>query len=124
MRYRSLFGWGISIYAIGHTVWTGFLSYNFIDGAAPHIAILVILGVIAAIAGSSLHFSTWKDILPYSITWGVCMAVLNTIISWPFIAWGVFVEPYVWASYCVVIIVPLFFARGVATTDETAKWHT
>ena len=124
MRYLPLFGWGISIYAIVHTVWTGFLSYGFVEGTAPHIAILIILSVIAAIAGSSLHFSTWKDILPYSITWGLCMAVLNTVMSWPFIAWGVFVEPYVWISYCVVIIVPLFFARKVTMTDEVSRWHT
>ena len=124
MRYLPLFGWGISIYAIVHTVWTGFLSYGFVEGTAPHIAILIILSVIAAIAGSSLRFSTWKDILPYSITWGLCMAVLNTVMSWPFIAWGVFVEPYVWISYCTVIIVPLFFARKVTMTDEVSRWHT
>ena len=120
MRYRSLFGWGIAIYAIVHMVWTGFLSYEFVNGTAPRIAILLILSVVAAIAGSSLRLSTWKDILPYSITWGLCMAILNTILSWPFIAWGVFVEPYIWLSYCIVIIVPLFFAK----TFEISKWHT
>lgn len=124
MKYRRFFGWGISIYAIGHTVWTGFVSYQFTSGTAPHIVMLLILFFVSAIAGDSLHLSTWKDILPYSITWGLCMAVLNTIMSWPFIAWGVFVEPYVWMSYCVVVIAPLFFAERISITNEISKWHT
>ena len=124
MRYFPLFGWGISIYAIVHMAWTAFLSYQFVDGTAPHVAILLVLAVLASIAGDSLHLSTWKDILPYSITWGLCMAILNTIMSWPFVAWGVFVEPYVWTSYALVIIVPLFFAERVSITDEMSKWHT
>jgi hypothetical protein len=123
-NYRSLFGWGISIYAIGHTVWTGFVSYQFTDGTAPHIIMLMILAVLAAIAGDSLHLSTWKDMLPYSITWGLCMAVLNTLLSWPFIAWGVFVEPYVWTSYAVVIVVPLFFTKRISSAGDVPRWHT
>ena len=105
-------------------VWTGFLSYQFVGGIAPHIAILIVIGVLAAVAGRSLHFSTWKDILPYSIAWGLCMAILNTVMSWPFIAWGVFVEPYVWMSYVLVVVVPLLCAERVSVTDEVSKWHT
>lgn len=124
MRYLPLFGWGISIYAIMYLAWSAFLTYGFVNGTAPHVAALLILIVVAAIAGSSLHFASWKDIFPYSFTWGICMAVLNTVMTLPFVGWYSFTRPYVWGSYVLVVIVPLFFARKVTMTDETLKWHT
>ncbi|MDO8552137.1 MAG: hypothetical protein Q7S01_01255 [bacterium] len=125
LRYRSLLGWGITIYAIMYVVWAGFTIYGFIVGTAPHVAALLILLVIAAIAGSSLRLASWKDIFPYSLTWAVSMAILNSVMSMPYVGWNVFAEPYVWASYALVVLVPLFCAEQVSITDEmSSRWHT
>ncbi|OGG61016.1 hypothetical protein A3C86_04690 [Candidatus Kaiserbacteria bacterium RIFCSPHIGHO2_02_FULL_49_16] len=124
LKYRSLFGWGISIYAIMYLVWAGFTTYGFTAGAAPHVAALLILLVLAATAGASLQLASWKDILPYSLTWAGCIALLNLALPMPLVDWHVFAEPYVWASYALVVLVPLFCSEEVSITDEMSKWHT
>ena len=107
-----------------YLLWSGFATYGFIHGTAPHIVALVVLLVVAGIAGSSLHLASWKDILPYSVTWGICMAILNTAMSMPFVGWSVFAAPYVWMSYAFVVLAPLFFAERISITDEITRWHT
>ena len=124
LKYGPLFGWGILMYAVMYLTWSLFVTYGFVDGTAPHVAALLILLVIMAVAGSSLHLFSWKDILPYSLTWGLCVAILNSIMSMPFVGWNVFTEPYVWVSYALVVIVPLFCAEKTSVTDEISKWHT
>lgn len=124
MKYRSLFGWGISIYAIMYLAWSAFLTYGFVNGTTPHVAALLILVAVAAIAGRSLHFASWKDIFPYSLTWGICMAILNTVMTLPFVGWYSFTQPYVWGSYILVVIVPLFCAERFSISGEILKWHT
>ncbi|MEK7107319.1 MAG: hypothetical protein AAB899_03990 [Patescibacteria group bacterium] len=124
LNYRSLFGWGIAIYAIMYLAWSGFVTYGFVGGTSPRVVALFILSMVTAIAGKSLHFTSWKDILPYSLSWAVCMAILNTIMSMPSVGLSVFSEPYVWVSYLLVVIVPLFFAERISLSDKMSKWHT
>jgi hypothetical protein len=120
----SLFGWGFSIYSIMYLIWSGFVTYGFVEGSAPHVVALLVLVAVLAVAGTSLHLSSWKDILPYSLTWGLSMAILNSAMSVPYVGWDAFSEPYVWISYALVVVVPLFCADKGSLSVEISKWHT
>lgn len=108
MKYISVLGWGIAIYAIMSLVWSGFITYGFIEGLAPRIVGLVILIALALMAGSSLRLSSWSDILPYSIAWGVMMAILDGIFSVPYAGWQLYTDLNVWFGYLIVVVAPLF----------------
>lgn len=108
MKYISIVGWGISIYAIMSLVWSGFITYGFIEGLAPRIVGLLVLIGLALLAGSALRLFSWSDILPYSIAWGVMMAILDAIFSVPYAGWQLYTDLNVWFGYLIVIIAPLF----------------
>lgn len=108
MRFDALFGWGIGIYAVMFLLWSGFVTYGFIDGIAPRVVGLAVLISIAFFAGHSLRFSSWFDVLPYSISWALMMAVLDGIFSVPLAGWAVFADPNVWLGYALVAVLPLF----------------
>ena len=121
LKYRSLFGWGISIYAIMYLLWSGFATYGFIHGTAPHIVALVVLLVVAGIAGSSLHLASWKDILPYSIAWALMMGLLDAVYTVPYSNWTIYADWNLWVGYSLVAIVPLLtpFLRPLPTGHPT-----
>ena len=109
MRFRigALFGWGIVIYAVMFLLWSVFVTYGFVEGMAPRIFGLVILVVLAVLAGRSLKASTWYDIIPYSVCWGLIMAVFDVVMSVPFAGWQIFLDWNVWFGYGVVALAPL-----------------
>ncbi|MDO8561581.1 MAG: hypothetical protein Q7S05_02015 [bacterium] len=107
-KYGALFGWGIVIYAIVFLVWSGFIAYGFVEGLAPTLMSYLVLVVVAAIAGNSLHLRSWKDILPYSLAWAAFIAILDAVFAVPFTGWGIYSDPNVLMGYFLVIVVPLF----------------
>lgn len=107
MKYNLLFGWGIIIYAIMFLVWSGFVTYGFIEGLTPKIATLLVLIGVTALAGQSLRYRSWTDILPYSLGWVVIMAILDGIFSVPYSGFSLYLDPNIWFGYAVVAIVPL-----------------
>src|SRR3990167_3248034 len=88
MRYRKLLGWGIAIYAVMFLMWSGFVTYGFIEGFA-------------------LGFHRWLDILPYSLSWALLMAILDGVFSVPYTGWQMYFDWNIWFGYAVVAITPL-----------------
>ena len=108
MKYGALLGWGIVIYSVVFLVWSGFIAYGFIGGLAPALMAFLALIVVSVIAGRSLHFHSWKDVLPYSIAWAVMIALLDAVFAVPFSGWGIYAETNVLMGYFLVVTVPLF----------------
>lgn len=108
MKFGALFGWGVVIYAVMFLLWSGFVTYGFIDGLAPKIISLLVLVGITVVAGQSLRFHAWSDILPYSIGWVVIMAILDGVFSVPYSGFALYLDPNVWFGYAVVAIASLF----------------
>ena len=109
MRFRigALLGWGVVIYAVMFLVWSAFLTYGFVEGIAPRVISFCALITVSVIAGRSLRANSWHDILPYSFSWGVTMAVLDVLMSVPFAGWVIFFDWSVWLGYAVVALAPL-----------------
>ena len=110
MRFRigALFGWGIVIYAVMFLLWSAFVTYGFVEGIAPRILGLVILVALAIIAGRSLKANSWHDIIPYSVCWGLIMAVFDVFMSVPFAGWQILLDWNVWFGYGVGVFAPPF----------------
>ena len=108
MRYGLLFGWGVIIYALMFLLWSGFVTYGFVDGIAPRIIGLLVLIAVALIAGLSLRYNSWSDILPYSIAWALMMGLFDAIFSVPYSGWQLYLDWNIWFGYAVVALVPIF----------------
>jgi hypothetical protein len=108
MKYASVLGWGITIYASMSLLWSGFITYGFVEGLAPRIVGLLVLIGLGLLAGSSLRLYSWSDILPYAIMWAVMMAILDAIFSVPYAGWQLYTDLNVWFGYAVVVVAPLF----------------
>ncbi len=106
MRYGSLIGWGIVIYAVMFLVWNGLIQHA-VTGGASRILLLLTLVITATIAGRSLRFSSAKDILPYSISWMIVVALLDAVYSVPSAGWQLYTDWNVWVGYILVVAVPL-----------------
>lgn len=106
MKYSSLFGWGIVIYAVIFLVWNGLLLYG-VTGNLSRITLLLTLVVLATIAGRSLRLSSPKDILSYSLAWMVIVALLDALFSVPSAGWQLYTDWNVWVGYLLVLTVPL-----------------
>ncbi len=109
MRFRIgiLLGWGVVIYAIMFLAWSAFVTYGFVEGLAPRVLGFGILVALALLAGRSLRANSWHDILPYSVCWGIIMAVFDVVMSVPFAGWQIFLDWNVWFGYAVVMFAPL-----------------
>lgn|SRR3989344_2635066 len=108
MHYGKLFGWGVVIYALMFLLWSGFVTYGFIEGIVPRITGLLVLVGIMICAGLSLHFHRWHDILPYSFSWAFMLILLDGLFSVPYAGWQLYLDWNVWFGYAVVAVVPLF----------------
>ncbi len=108
MKIGALLGWGIVIYAIMFLTWSGLVTYGLIEGIFPKLLSLFVLVVVSLIAGRSLRFNSWRDILPYSFAWGIAMIALDAVFSVPFSGWAIYADWNVWFGYALVVIVPLF----------------
>ena len=107
MKYAALLGWGICVYAVMTLAWTGISLYGFGGTLGGRIAGLLALIAVLTIAGRSLRFHSWKDILPYSLMWVVMMGVLDAIYSVPFTGWEIYMDWNLWVGYALVALVPL-----------------
>ena len=106
-----MFGWGVVIYAVVFLVWSGFLTYGFIEGMLPRILGFAALVAATSTAALSLRLSTWYDVLPYSLSWMVVVMLLDGIFSFPFVGFAIYADPNVWVGYALVAIVPLAAIR-------------
>jgi len=107
IHFEALFGWGIAIYAVMYLLWSAFVTYGFVEGLVPRILGLLALIAVSIVAGKSLRATTWHDILPYSLSWGIMMALFDIIMSVPFAGWYIFADWNVWFGYGIVVLAPL-----------------
>ena len=107
MKYASMLGWGIVIYAVMYLAWSGLVLYGFTAGFLPRMLAIIILIVPATIAAHSLKFSSWKDILPHSIGWAIIVILLDMVFSVPYSGWQLYADWNVWVGYALVAGVPL-----------------
>lgn len=108
MRVIYSLSWGIVIYALMYLAWNGFVLYGFAVGLMPRIFSLLILIMLATIAGRSLRFTSARDILPYSVGWMVIVGLLDAIYTVPFAGWMIYGDWNIWVGYLLVALVPLF----------------
>ena len=120
VKLARLFGWGIAIYAVMFLIWSGFITYGFASGLQPKILAFCALITMALLAGRSLHFSSWKDIAPYSFLWALIIAILDAIFAVPHAGWEIYSNASVLVGYALVFVVPLFtYERVPMLSDET-----
>jgi hypothetical protein len=124
MRLGVLFGWGIVIYAVFFLAWSAINAYAVPQGAASDIMEIFILLVVCVLAGSSLRFRTWKDILPYSVGWAVIAAALDAFFAVPGGNWSLFSEPVTWIAYGLVAVLPLLAVFFVKHDAHGRAWET
>jgi hypothetical protein len=107
MKYLARLWWGIVIYAIMYLTWNGFSIYGFTQGILPRLCELVVLALIATIAGRSLKFNSWKDILPYSFFWALTAVALDAAFTLPFSGTAMYASWNLWIGYVLVMLLPL-----------------
>ena len=125
MKFGALFGWGIVIYAVMSLVWSIFVTYGFVDGLAPRVAALIVLVGVTVIAGLSLRYHAWHDILPYSLVWAAMMALLDGVVSVPYTGFELYTDVNVWIGYALVVFVPLFaprFHMHQSLSKQSSDW--
>lgn len=124
MKSGALFGWGIVIYAIPTLAWSAMALYGWNAGFAPRLVEFFILAAVCIVAGKSLRFRTWKDILPYSIVWALVVAILDGVFTYPSQGFALYQAWISWAGYALVAVLPLFSThfRRVPTPERT--WET
>lgn len=120
MKYGSLLGWGIVIYALLYLTWSGLVIHGIVAGILPRVIILSVLVVAALIAGRALRFDSWKDIVPYSLGWVLVAGGLDVIFSVPMTGWQLYLDWNLWVGYALLAIVPLFasYTRSGATVHH------
>ena|SRR3989344_782610 len=107
MKYSSVLGWGIVIYAVMYLTWSGFVLYGFTSGVLPKLLAVLVLIITTAIAARSLRFLSSKDILPHSIGWVAIVALLDMVFSVPYAGWQLYADWNVWVGYALVVGIPL-----------------
>jgi hypothetical protein len=107
MKYISRLSWGIVIYAIMYLFSHGLSIYGVAGGILGMLARLVMLVIIATIAGRSLHLNSWKDILPYSIFWAFTVLAIDAVYTVPSSGVEMYSNWNLWIGYALVMLLPL-----------------
>ena len=109
MKYLEFFGWGIVIYAVMRLVSEAFILYTLSSGLLPHLLSLAALFILCLIAGRSLKFASWTDIIPYSIFWAIEIGFLDAIYTVPVSinGWAMYSDWNLWLGYSLVALFPL-----------------
>jgi len=121
MQYEKVIGWGLSIYAIMFLLWSGFVTYGFIEGLMPRIVGLIVLVGLMYYAGKSLPVSSWQAAIPYALGWVIVVAALDSLISVPATGWIIFLDWNLWISYAIIFAVPLFAAHEFSEDEKGAS---
>lgn len=100
-------GWGIVTYALMYLSWNALVEHGFSAGMAPRVIELLVLVVISLIAGASLDFRSWGDILPYSLMWAFEVILLDVLMTLPFAGVAMYYDWKLWVGYALIAIIPL-----------------
>ena len=120
MKYTARLSWGIVIYAIMYLFSSGLAMYGFSAGLAAIFCRLLVLVIIATIAGRSLKFNSWKDILPYSFFWALTVVALDAVFTLPFSGTVMYENANLWVGYALVMLLPLAAPQTRIFRDDTA----
>ncbi len=112
MKVKAFLGWGIVIYALMFLTSACLNALNLISaGSMPpvflHIVQLLVLIAIATIAGRSLRYADWRDILPYSVSWACIAALFDGLLFAPYGGWDIYLNGDVWMGYILLVLLPL-----------------
>ncbi len=118
MRFSLLraIGWGIVLYATMYLSWALMIAYGLQGTLLSRGILLAVLVVSTAIATRHLPARLWKDILPYSLAWGISIAAIDAMLAAPSGSWGIYADPNLWVGYALVVIVPLILPRSLHET--------
>ncbi len=119
MKYITRLAWGIVIYAIMYLFSNGLSIYGVAGGIPAVAARLVMLVIITTIAGRSLQFTSWKDILPYAIFWAFTVFALDAVFTLPFSGLQMYANWNLWIGYTLVILLPLVAPQTRIFRDDT-----
>jgi len=114
MRFAwGAIGWGIVIYAVLYLLWSGLVVYGFAAGYLSLAVRLLALALLTTVAARSFHFSNWRDLAPYTLSWAAIAILLDAVFLVPFSGWGLYAEWSVWVGYALVAILPILTSRKV-----------
>jgi hypothetical protein len=118
MKYLMRLGWGIVIYAIMYVFSNALSIYGFSGGLVAILCRLVVLVIVATIAGRSLPFTSWKDIVPYSFFWMLSVIGVDAILTLPFSGVYMYYNWNIWIGYALVMLLPLAAPQTRIFTKE------
>lgn len=105
------FGYGIVLYACMYLAWALLATYGLAGGSVARFFLLAVLLATTLIAARSLGMHSARDVLPYSISWVVTIAAIDTAFAAPSGSWALFADPNLWVGYCLLLIAPLLVPR-------------
>lgn len=100
-------GWGVVIYALMYLLWSGLAIYGFAAGYPSLIARILVLACVTALAARSLRMPTWKDLVPYTVSWAAVAIILDAVFLVPFSGFALYTSLNVWVGYILVATLPL-----------------
>ena len=107
MHLRSLFGWGIAVYAVLNLVWSALVVHGLSNTLIGRGCMIVALIVLVAIASRSLRLISERDAVVYGIGWVLIAALLDAILTVPIAGWAVYTNLNTWVGYGLLFAVPL-----------------
>ncbi len=123
MKWGSLLGWGVVMYALLSLTWSGRDITGLATPAVSRPVEFFVLLIVAVIAGRSLRFNSWSDILPYSIFWALTAAALDAVFAVPLQGWNVYDSGSVWIGYGLVALLPLLAPLTRHEIVERKSWE-
>ena len=113
MRFSLLraIGWGIVLYAVMYLSWGFMISYGIQGTFISRILLLAVLIISTIIAARHLPVHNVKDVLPYSLLWGLTIMIIDGCLAAPSGSWNIYADPNLWVGYALVVIVPLILPQ-------------
>ncbi|PIR44102.1 hypothetical protein COV23_01705 [Candidatus Wolfebacteria bacterium CG10_big_fil_rev_8_21_14_0_10_31_9] len=107
MDYKKLFGYGVLIWAVVYLVATAFVGYKLSGMLWTQIVLVIISAVFSYFLAKNLSANLVVGMLKYSFSWMIMTIILSIIFTVPFTGWIVFNSWDMWASFLVILLVPL-----------------
>lgn len=108
------FGYGFVLYACMYLSWSLLVTYGLSGSTASRLLLLGVLLFTTLIAARSLHLNSARDMFPYSLSWVVTIAAIDTLFAAPSGSWALFADPNLWVGYFLVLVAPLIAPRRLS----------
>jgi hypothetical protein len=83
------------------------VTWGIQNGLLAKLFVFLAVAVTAVIAGRSLRFTTWKDILPHSLGFVVMMGLQDALFVVSVHGWNIYSDLSLWIVYAIVACAPL-----------------